>query len=74
MSFGLLELGILLFIVFIVLGPKRIQNLLGAIGRGIGDFTTEFTRDKSGDRKMLGGGDGEDEGERPARRGGPPED
>ena len=54
MSFGLLELGILLFVVFLILGPKRIQNLIGAVGRGVQDFTTEFTRDESEDRKMLG--------------------
>lgn len=58
MTFGLLELGILLFIVFLVLGPKRIQNLLGAAGRGIRDFTNELGRDKS-DRKALGGDDEE---------------
>jgi sec-independent protein translocase protein TatA len=59
-TFGLLELGILLFVVFLVLGPKRIQNLLGAVGRGVQDFTTEFTRDKSEEKKMLGRGDWDD--------------
>ena len=47
MSFGLFELAILLFIVFLILGPKRITNLLQALGRGLRDFTTEFNRDKS---------------------------
>ena len=46
MTFGLLELGILLFIVFLVLGPKRIQGLLAAMGRGVRDFTSELGRDK----------------------------
>lgn len=46
MTFGLLELGILLFIVFLVLGPKRIQGLLAAMGRGVRDFTNELGRDK----------------------------
>jgi len=59
-TFGLLELGILLFVVFLVLGPKRIQNLLGAVSRGVQDFTTEFTRDKSEEKKMLGRGDWDD--------------
>ncbi len=46
MTFGLLELGILLFIVFLVLGPKRIQGLLAAAGRSVRDFTNELGRDK----------------------------
>jgi len=45
-TFGLLEFGILLFIVFLFLGPRRIQNLLAALGRGVRDFTTEFGKDK----------------------------
>ncbi len=42
MTFGLFEIAILLFIVFLVLGPKRITNLLQALGRGIRDFKLEF--------------------------------
>lgn len=56
---GLLEIGILLFVIFLILGPKRIQNLLGAAGRGIRDFTEEIGKDKE-DRKMLGGDDEEE--------------
>lgn len=41
---GLLELSILLFIVFLILGPKRIINLLRAMGRGVQDFTKEMGR------------------------------
>ena len=47
MSFGLFELAILLFIVFLILGPKRITNLLQALCRGLRDFTTEFNRAKN---------------------------
>lgn len=46
MTFGIFELAILLFIVFLILGPKRIQSLLGALGRGIRDFKLEFGKDK----------------------------
>lgn len=42
MSFGLLEIGLLLFVVFLVLGPKRITNLFQALGRGVRDFKLEF--------------------------------
>jgi sec-independent protein translocase protein TatA len=46
MTFGIFELAVLVFIVFLLLGPKRIQNLLAALGRGVRDFTTEFGGDK----------------------------
>jgi len=45
-SFGFLEMFILLFIVFLILGPKRIPGLLRALGRGVRDFTAEFSREK----------------------------
>ena len=60
MSFGPLEIGILLFVIFIILGPKRITAVFQALTRGIKDFTTEFGQDKNKDDKMLGGDD-EDE-------------
>jgi len=59
MTFGLLEIGILLFVVFLIFGPRRIQNVLGALGRGVEDFVNESGQDK-GEEKMLGGGDEED--------------
>lgn len=46
MGFGPLELMILLFIVFLFLGPKRIAGLLKASGRGLYDFTESLGRDK----------------------------
>lgn len=42
MTFGLFEIGLLLFVIFLVLGPKRITNLFQALGRGIRDFKLEF--------------------------------
>ncbi|MCA3748784.1 MAG: twin-arginine translocase TatA/TatE family subunit [Rubrobacter sp.] len=57
MSFGFLELFILLFIVFLILGPKRIPGLLRALGRGVKDFTAEFSRERG---KELPGEDRED--------------
>lgn len=50
MGFGLLELAIVLFVIFLILGPKRIQGLLRALGRGVRDFKLEFDKD-GGDRK-----------------------
>ena len=46
MSFGLVELAILLFIVFLIMGPKRITNLFQALGRGVHDFVDTLGRDE----------------------------
>lgn len=43
---GPLELIILLFLVFLILGPKRITALFRSLGRGVRDFTNEIGRDK----------------------------
>jgi sec-independent protein translocase protein TatA len=45
MSIGLLEI-ILVFLVFLVLGPRRIADLLRSLGRGIHDFLDALGRDK----------------------------
>ena len=45
MSLGLIEL-ILVFLVFLVLGPKRIVDLLRSLGRGVHDFVDALGRDK----------------------------
>ncbi|MBA2691318.1 MAG: twin-arginine translocase TatA/TatE family subunit [Rubrobacter sp.] len=46
MGFGPLELMIVLFLVFLLLGPKRIAGLLKASGRGLYDFTESLGRGK----------------------------
>ena len=43
---GPIELLILLFIVFLILGPKRITGLFRSLGRGVHDFTEQLGRDK----------------------------
>lgn len=46
MGFGPLELLIVVFLIFLFLGPKRIAGLLKASGRGLYDFTDSLGRDK----------------------------
>ena len=43
---GPLELLIVLFLIFLVVGPKRIQKLFKSLGRGVGDFKAEFDNDE----------------------------
>jgi sec-independent protein translocase protein TatA len=45
MSIGLLEI-LLVFLVFLVLGPRRIADLLRSLGRGLHDFMDALGRDK----------------------------
>lgn len=54
MGVGLFEVAILLFIVFLLLGSKRITNLMRALGRGVRDFKTEFdNRAVSSERSAI---------------------
>ena len=45
MSLGLIEI-LLVFLVFLVLGPRRIAALLRSLGRGVHDFVDALGRDK----------------------------
>jgi sec-independent protein translocase protein TatA len=52
MSIGPIEI-LLVFIVFIVLGPRRIANLFRSLGTGVHDFVETLGRDK--DKEELPG-------------------
>ena len=45
MPIGPLEL-LLIFTVFLILGPRRIANLFRSLGTGINDFVENLGRDK----------------------------
>jgi sec-independent protein translocase protein TatA len=45
MPAGLLEI-LLIFIVFLVLGPRRIANLFRSLGTGVRDFIETLGKDK----------------------------
>lgn len=45
MSVGLIEI-LIVFMVFLVLGPRRIANLFRSMGTGIHDFMETLGRDK----------------------------
>ena len=59
MSVGLLEI-LLLFLVFVVLGPRRIANLFRSMGRGVHDFVDTLGRDKGDETKTLERGEARD--------------
>jgi sec-independent protein translocase protein TatA len=45
MSVGLIEI-LLVFLVFLILGPRRIADLLRSLGSGAHDFVDALGRDK----------------------------
>jgi Sec-independent protein translocase protein TatA len=45
MSVGLFEI-LLVVLVFLVLGPRRISDILRSMGRGVHDFVETLGRDK----------------------------
>jgi sec-independent protein translocase protein TatA len=45
MPIGPLEI-LLVFLVFLILGPRRIANLFRSLGTGISDFVETLGRDK----------------------------
>ena len=59
MSLGLIEI-LLVAVVFLVLGPRRIADLFRSIGRGAHDFVDNLGRDK--DQKELEDPEDEDSG------------
>jgi len=50
MTFGLLEI-LIVVLVFLVLGPRRIADLFRSLGRGAHDFVENLGRDK--DQKEI---------------------
>jgi sec-independent protein translocase protein TatA len=42
---GPLEILLVLFVVLLIIGPRRIANLDRSLGRGVSDFNLEFDRD-----------------------------
>ena len=50
MPAGFIEI-LLIFMVFLVLGPRRIANLFRSLGTGVHDFIETLGKDK--DRKEL---------------------
>jgi sec-independent protein translocase protein TatA len=46
MPVGPLEILLILFVVLLVIGPRRIVDMGRSLGRAVHDFKLEFDRDK----------------------------
>ena len=55
MTVGALEILLVLFLVLLIIGPRRVANLGRSLGRGVRDFKLEFDRDKKsvGDQRSA---------------------
>jgi sec-independent protein translocase protein TatA len=51
MSVGALEILLVLLVVLLIIGPRRIADLGRSLGRGVRDFKLEFGR-KENDREL----------------------
>ena len=63
MTVGVLEVLLVLFVVLLVIGPRRIATLGRSLGRGVRDFKLEFGR-KERDKELPG----EDREEKPVQK------
>ena len=53
MPFGPLEIGIVLLIVLVIFGPKRLPDLGRSLGSGMREFKDSVTGDSKKDDKEL---------------------
>jgi Sec-independent protein translocase protein TatA len=61
-TLGLIEI-LLVVLVFLIMGPRRIVDLFRSMGRGVHDFVDTLGRDKE-EKKELSEGDREEPGSR----------
>jgi sec-independent protein translocase protein TatA len=63
MIVGPLELLLILFVVLLLIGPRRIVDMSRSLGRAVRDFKLEFDRDKEavGSQRSAISQDREDE-------------
>ncbi len=66
MGVGILEILLVLFVVLLIIGPRRVANLGRSLGRGVRDFKLEFGR-KERDRE-LGGAPPDEERDKDLRK------
>jgi Sec-independent protein translocase protein TatA len=64
MTVGVLEVLFVLFVVLLILGPRRIMDLGRALGCGVRDFKLEFGNRTAGDQRPAISEDEEANGDR----------
>ena len=71
MGIGPFEILIVLAILGLIIGPRRVTNMAKSLGRGVQDFVAEIGDKKpnSSERSAIGGGDeeAEEKGNKPSK-------
>lgn len=70
MGIGPFEILIVLFVLLIIIGPRRVTDMARSLGRGVGDFVSEIGGKKtdSDEPSALGkGNEDEDEDSKSSR-------
>ena len=63
MSIGPFEILVVLAVLALIIGPRRVTNMARSLGRGVQDFVTELSDKKAVGSKRPAIGDGDEEGE-----------
>ena len=67
MGIGPFEILIVLFVLMLIIGPRRVTDMVKSLGRGVGDFISEIGGKGDGERRdppaALGKGEEDDEDE-----------
>ncbi len=67
MGIGPFEILIVLFVLMLIIGPRRVTDMAKSLGRGVGDFISEIGGKGDGERReppaALGKGEEDDEDE-----------
>ena len=63
MSIGPFEILLVLAVILLIIGPRRVTNMARSLGRGVQDFVTELSENKSAGRERSAIGRGDDEGD-----------
>lgn len=63
MSIGPFEILLVLSVILLIIGPRRVTNMARSLGRGVQDFVTELSEKKSVDHKRSAIGEGDDDAE-----------
>ncbi len=71
MSIGPFEILVIVSVLLLIIGPRRVTNMAKSLGRGVQDFVTEFgdKKEVGSQRSALGKGDedAEDDSNKPSK-------
>lgn len=64
MGVGPFEILIILFVLMLIIGPRRVTNMARSLGRGVQDFVSEIGDKREATHKPSALGEGEEDEEK----------